>query len=68
MDAQALAAQCTLHTEVDTMSDAVFESALGLLGGIATRKAGVQSTAWRGVVGASRGSGRSARAGGAVGT
>jgi len=41
VDAQALAAQCTLHTEVDTMSDAVFESALGLLGGIATRKAGV---------------------------
>ena len=69
MDAQALVAQCALHIEVDTMSDAVFASALGCVGGIATWKAGVQSTAWRGMVGASRGSGRSARAdrvGGAV--
>ena len=62
VDAQALAAQCAL------LSGAVFAIALGRLGGIATRKAGVQSTAWRGVVGASRGSGRSARAGVAVGT
>ena len=53
------------------MSDAVFASALGCLGGVATRKAGVQCTAWRGTAGESWGSGRSARAdmaGGAVST
>ena len=44
------------------MSDAVFASALGCLGGVATRKAGVQCTAWRGTAGESWGSGRSARA------
>ena len=33
VDAQALAAQCALHIEVDTVSDLVFPKALGCLGG-----------------------------------
>jgi hypothetical protein len=62
VDAQALAAQCALHIEVDMVSDVVFPKALGCLGGVATRKAGVQCTAWRGTAGESWGSGRSVRA------
>ena len=45
VDAQALAAQCALHIEVDTVSGVVFPKALGCLGGVATRKAGVQCIA-----------------------